>query len=126
MNAKTSALRSGFLALLSCSGERLQIRGAEVTGVVDRDPFSKIVRSIDFNPRDNSRVRLLDTALSALPRPGEEFIDLSGQSHRVEIVKRLGGFVDCECVSSTPLFEIITTHEGEMLATFEGEVILLA
>jgi hypothetical protein len=126
MSLATTLLAAGFNALLATNGEPLVFRDAELTGVVNRDPFAKVVRTPDFNPRDNSTIRIRTSDVSSVPRAGEEFVDRAGMAHRVEKIKRLGDWLDCECKTSDPLFALLTTEEGIQLATASGALLQAA
>jgi hypothetical protein len=119
----STLLLSGFGVLSGTNGEPLNFRGETVYGIVNRDPFAKVIRSPDFNPRDTSEIRLKTAALaSVVPRSGEEFVDGYGIAHRVATVRRLGDFYTCECVVSEPLYGLLLNAEGQQLANDEGDL----
>ena len=119
----TQALQAGFSALLGSNGEPLTFRDVAIDGVVNRDPFSKTIRTPDFDPKDNATIRIKSADVATVPRAGEEFVDYYGIAHRVEKVKRLCDFVDCECRTSEPLYALLTTEEGIQLATESGALL---
>jgi hypothetical protein len=113
----TLALGAGFAALQSSNGEPLLFRDSIVTAVVNRDPQDRVVRTPDFDPRDSSEIRLMTSAVVGIPRPGEEFADDYGMSHRVQTVKMLGQFYTCHCLPNEPVPELLANEVPDMLIT---------
>jgi hypothetical protein len=119
----STLLLSGFGVLSGTNGEPLNFRGQMVNGIVNLDPFAKVIRSPDFNPRDTSEIELKTVALASVaPRPGEEFVDGKGLAHRIETFRRRGDYYLCQCQVSEPLYAILLNAEGQQLANDEGDL----
>lgn len=123
MNPLTRALDTGFNVLLVNNGEQVIFRSGFVRAVVNRDPFDRIVRTPDFDPRDSSEIRLKASELSEYPRPGEEFTDENGAGHRVQTVKNIGQFYTCRCLMNQPDPSGISTEESDLFLTEDLEAI---
>lgn len=126
MNPLQRSLETGFNVLLANNGETLIFRSEFVRAVVNRDPFDRVVRTPDFDPRDSSEIRIKVSALSEYPRPGEEFTDETGAGHRVQTVKNIGQFYTCRCLMNMPNPEGISTDEPDLILTEDLEAIQAA
>lgn len=126
MGAAAQLIRTGFATLLATNGEPLQFRGASVRAVVNRNPFDRIIRTPDFDPRDAAEIRIRSSDVSTIPRPGEEFVDEYGIAHRIQTAKRLPDCYTCTCQSSDPANPGIATEEGILITTEDGQVIQAA
>jgi len=123
----------GFNLLLKSNGERVHFRKAFYVAVVNRDPFSKVVRTPDFDPRDNSEIRFRTDALQehewdnrSIPKVGEYFVTDDGFDHRILEVKRLGQFVTCRCQMSTTCGDYLRNESGEFLQNEDGSLLKTA
>jgi hypothetical protein len=123
MGASSILLSKGFDSLLITNGESLTFRGGSVRGLVNLVPFDKVVRSADFNPRDTSEIRVRSTAVTSVPRAGEEFIDGNSLRHRIQTVRRVGDYYFSRCeVSSVPTTttNFLLSGSGVQLQTAAG------
>lgn len=97
MSAASAALSAGFDALLGACGESVTFRGATITAVIDRDPFRRVLKTPDFNPRDQSVVEIQAEDVASIPTAREVFEDEEGLRHAIQFVSRRGGTYRCEC-----------------------------
>lgn len=118
-------LRSGFQVLLRTNGENLSFRGTTVRAVVNRNPFDRVVRTPDFDPRDASEIRLFMSAVDAKPRAGEQFVDENAVGHRVQTVKSLHDVHTCTC-QSCEVGTAFATDFPELILTEAREPLLLS
>lgn len=126
MSAASAALNAGFDALLSAAGESVTFRGGTLTALIDREPFRSVIKTPDFNPRDQSVIEIQAEDVDSIPVRGEVFEDEEGLNHRIQIVSRRGGTYRCECKVTEPpdmhpTFDSTTTTMDSTEVTMDSQ-----